>query len=83
MAFEGIFAGADHPHVETWYVPGQPDSPPVKAAKQIETAAHGDKIQSWQARSNYGFLDGHAEVRMFRDVYTNWQQNSFDPEVAY
>lgn len=82
MAFEGIFAGADHPHIETWYVPGQPDSPPVKAAKQIETAAHGGEYQSWQARSNYGFLDGHAEVRMFRDVYTDLQQNSFDPEVA-
>jgi len=83
MAFEGQFAGADHPHVETWYVPGQVDSPPVKAAKQIETAAHGGKSQSWEARSNYGFLDGHAEVRIFRDVYTNWQHNSFDPEVAY
>ena len=83
MAFEGQFAGADHPHVETWYVPGQADSPPVKAARQIETAAHGGKSQSWHARSNYGFLDGHAEVREFRDVYTNWQRNSFDPEVAY
>jgi len=83
MAFEGQFAGADHPHVETWYVPGQADSPPVKAAKQIQTNAHGGKSQSWQARSNYGFLDGHAEARIFRDVYTNCQHNSFDPEVAY
>ena len=82
MAFEGQFAGADHPHVETWYVAGQPDSAPVKAAKQIQTDAHGGTSQSWQARSNYGFLDGHAEVRMFRDVYTDWRHNSFDPEVA-
>ncbi len=83
MAFEGQFAGADHPHVETWYVPGQVDSPPVKAAKQIETAAHGGKNQSWQARSNYGFLDGHAEVRVFRNIYVDLQHNSFDPEVAH
>jgi prepilin-type N-terminal cleavage/methylation domain-containing protein/prepilin-type processing-associated H-X9-DG protein len=82
MAFEGQFAGADHPHVETWCVPGQPHSAPVKAAKQIQTDAHGGKHQSWQARSNYGFLDGHAEVRMFRDVYTDWKYNSFDPEAA-
>jgi len=83
MAFEGKFAGADHPHVETWYVPGRPDSPPVKAAGHIQTNAHGGKSQSWQAKSNYGFLDGHAEIRIFRDVYMDWQHNSFDPEAAY
>lgn len=83
MAFEGPFAGADHPHVETWYVPGRPDSPPVKAAGQIQTNAHGGKAESWEARSNYGFLDGHAETKEFRDVYTNLQHNNFDPEVAY
>jgi prepilin-type N-terminal cleavage/methylation domain-containing protein/prepilin-type processing-associated H-X9-DG protein len=82
MAFEGEFAGADHPHVETWYVPGREDSPPVKAAGQIQTNAHGGEPKSWDARSNYGFLDGHAEARRFRDVYTNWQHNSFDPKVA-
>jgi prepilin-type N-terminal cleavage/methylation domain-containing protein/prepilin-type processing-associated H-X9-DG protein len=82
MAFEGQYAGADHPHVENWYVPGQPDSPPVKAAGQIQTNAHGGEPKSWDARSNYGFLDGHAEARMFRDVYTSWQRNSFDPKVA-
>lgn len=82
MAFEGPYAGADHPHVESWYVPGQPDSPPVKAAGQIQTNAHGGEPKSWDARSNYGFLDGHAEARMFRDVYTNWQRNSFDPKMA-
>ena len=83
MAFEGEFAGADHPHVETWYVPGQKDSPPVKAATQTQTNAHGGQSQSWQARSNYGFLDGHAEVRLFRDVYVNLEHNSFDPAVAH
>lgn len=82
MAFEGPYAGADHPHVETWYVPGREDSPPVKAAGQIQTNAHGGRNKSWEARSNYGFLDGHAETRKFRDVYTNWQRNSFDPKVA-
>lgn len=83
MAFEGQFAGADHPHVERWYVPGQPDSPPVIAAGQIQTNAHGGRHESWDARSNYGFLDGHAEIRLFRDVYIDSEHNSFDPEVAY
>jgi prepilin-type N-terminal cleavage/methylation domain-containing protein/prepilin-type processing-associated H-X9-DG protein len=82
MAFEGPFAGADHPHVESWMVPGQSDSPPVLAAKQIQTNAHGGRQQSWQARSNYGFLDGHADSMIFRDVYVNPKTNNFDPEVA-
>ncbi|MBC8471808.1 MAG: prepilin-type N-terminal cleavage/methylation domain-containing protein [Planctomycetes bacterium] len=82
MAFEGPFAGADHPHVESWMVPGQPDSPPVMAARQIQTNAHGGREQSWQARSNYGFLDGHADSLSFRDVYVNPKTNNFDPEVA-
>lgn len=83
MAFEGPFAGADHPHVENWMIPGRPDSPPVLAAGQVQTNAHGGKEKSWEARSNYGFLDGHAEVRLFRQVYIDWQQNSFDPKEAY
>ena len=82
MAFEGPFAGTDHPHVESWMVPGQPDSPPVIAARQIQTNAHGGREQSWEARSNYGFLDGHADSMKFRDVYVNPKTNNYDPEVA-
>ena len=82
MAFEGPFAGADHPHVEDWMVPGEPDSPTVLAARQIQTNAHGGRENSWEARSNYGFLDGHAEARRFCDVYVNPKNNNFDPEVA-
>ena len=82
MAFEGPFAGADHPHVESWMVPGHPDSPPILAARQIQTNAHGGREQSWEARSNYGFLDGHADSLIFHDVYVNPKTNNFDPEVA-
>ena len=82
MAFEGPFAGADHPHVESWMVPGKPESPPVLASKQIQTNAHGGREESWEARSNYGFLDGHADTLRFRDVYVNPKANNFDPEVA-
>ena len=82
MAFEGPFAGADHPHVENWMVPGQPDSPPIMAARQIQTNAHGGKEQSWEARSNYGFLDGHADCLEFRDVYVNTKKNKFNSEMA-
>jgi prepilin-type N-terminal cleavage/methylation domain-containing protein/prepilin-type processing-associated H-X9-DG protein len=83
MAFEGPFAGADHPHVENWMIPGKPDSPPALAARQIQTNAHGGKEKSWQASSNYGFLDGHAETRRFRDVYVNPKINNFNPEIAH
>ena len=82
MAFEGPFAGADHPHVESWMAPGEPDSPPILAAIQIQTNAHGGQEKSWEARSNYGFLDGHAETLRFRNVYVNPERNNFDPEVA-
>lgn len=82
MAEEGEFAGADHPHVESWWVPGNPDAPPLRAAGQVATGLHGGKANSWDARSNYGFLDGHAETLMFSEVYRSAQLSRFDPAVA-
>jgi prepilin-type N-terminal cleavage/methylation domain-containing protein/prepilin-type processing-associated H-X9-DG protein len=82
MAFRGEFAGADHPHVESWMIPGKPDSPPVLAAQQLQTNVHGGEEESWEAVSNYGFLDGHAETLKFREVYTNTKVNNFNPEAA-
>jgi prepilin-type N-terminal cleavage/methylation domain-containing protein/prepilin-type processing-associated H-X9-DG protein len=77
MAFEGPFAGADHPHVENWN-----SNPPVNAAENLQTNAHGGDVATWDAVSNYGFLDGHAEARPFRKVFTDFNANSFDPAVA-
>ncbi len=81
MAFEGDYAGADHPHVEGWV---EHPHPPTKAATQVQINAHGrsPRDKTWEARSNWGFLDGHAETLEFRDVLTDIEFNNFDPRVA-
>ncbi len=80
MAFTGPFAGADHVHVENWMP--HPDAPPVVAASQMQTNAHGGPEKSWESVSNYGFLDGHARTLTFEEVFQNWTNNRFDPQVA-
>jgi prepilin-type N-terminal cleavage/methylation domain-containing protein/prepilin-type processing-associated H-X9-DG protein len=35
----------------------------------------------WEARSNYAFLDGHAETMTFREVYESEERNLFDPRL--
>lgn len=79
MAFQGTFAGADHPHVEQWV---EAPRPPVVAADQVQIHAAGGPEKDWDARSNWGFLDGHAKTLRFRDVMKNIQTNRFDPRVA-
>lgn len=83
MAEEGEYAGSDHPHVEEWWVGNAaPDLPPVQAASQVATAAAGGKRATWDAQSNWGFVDGHVATTAFNDVYLTNQINRFDPEVA-
>lgn len=80
MAELGEFAGADHPHVENW---GNGDDSPFRAGRQVEINAWGGEPNTWEARANYGFLDGHAETRSFRQVYEDgFDKNQFDPDVA-
>lgn len=83
MAMEGEFAGADHPHVENWFVPGNPGASPVLAANQVAIGLHGGKPKSGDAVSNYGFLDGHVETVKFSEVYVTPEMNRFDPAVAH
>ncbi|MFP4145018.1 MAG: type II secretion system protein [Phycisphaeraceae bacterium] len=82
MAFEGEFAGADHPHIETWWHPLKPELTPKRAAAQVEISAARGPEEGWDAVSSWGFLDGHAETRSFREVYQDNTRNQFDPEVA-
>jgi prepilin-type N-terminal cleavage/methylation domain-containing protein len=77
MAQFGGFAAADHPHVENWG-----PNPPVLAASQLQTDVHGGRAKSNNARSNFGFLGGHAETARFGNVYDSLQHNAFDPAVA-
>ena len=76
MAFTGPFAAADHPHPETWGVPGFSNAAASNAAREIQTNAHGGEAGTFGAKSTYGFLDGHAELRAFRDV---WQGTVYNP----
>jgi prepilin-type N-terminal cleavage/methylation domain-containing protein/prepilin-type processing-associated H-X9-DG protein len=84
MAFEGDYAVSDHVHPQQWWL-GEfmPDWPAQIAATQSETNAHGEASRSWDARSNYAFLDGHAATLTFRDVYTDYNRNMFDPRIAH
>lgn len=80
MAETGDFAASDHPHVESWD-PGPAGAPPVFAARQVKTHAWGGEPESWDARSNYGFVDGHVARRSFESVFTNQDENEFDPSL--
>jgi prepilin-type N-terminal cleavage/methylation domain-containing protein/prepilin-type processing-associated H-X9-DG protein len=81
MTETGSFAVSDHVHAEGW-TGGGPDAPPARAWAQSKTHAWGGAPRSWTASSNYGYLDGHATRRAFRDVFVNATTNQFDPSVA-
>ncbi|GAB4339491.1 MAG: hypothetical protein Kow0010_27590 [Dehalococcoidia bacterium] len=80
MTEEGSFAVSDHVHAEGWD-PGPVDAPPALASRQMKTHAWGGKPRSWEAVSNYGYLDGSAAPRKFRDVFENRTRNHFDPKA--
>lgn len=81
MAKTGPFAGADHVHPNEWFVPFAPQGSPKLAVQQANIDAYGGGVATWQSKSNYGFLDGHAETRAYGDVYENPDSNSFDPRL--
>ncbi|MCA9243609.1 MAG: hypothetical protein KDA32_06625, partial [Phycisphaerales bacterium] len=80
MAYEGEFAGADHPHAEEWI---DAPLPPSVAGQQVQINAVSGLIDRWEARSNWGYLDGHAETVSFSNLMENVYRNRFDPRVAY
>jgi prepilin-type N-terminal cleavage/methylation domain-containing protein/prepilin-type processing-associated H-X9-DG protein len=83
MTESGEFAGSDHPHIENWWIPGiSPEFVPRLASRHMQIDQHGGPPLSVKSRSNYGFLDGHAETLEFGDVFTNFDVNKFDPQKA-
>ena len=82
MAYEGEFAGADHPHVEDWLIH---PIPVFKATEQVQVHAVSGQPGNGNAVSNYGFLDGHAAAmpfgRLVPDVPDPWTRNRFDPDA--
>mgnify|MGYP001807439252 CR=1 FL=1 len=83
MAGKGSFAGADHVHVENWWIgESHPDAPPILASNQVETNVVSGSPKSIEAKSNYGFVDGHVETLHFIDVYVDPSRNRFNPGIA-
>jgi prepilin-type N-terminal cleavage/methylation domain-containing protein/prepilin-type processing-associated H-X9-DG protein len=77
IAEAGEFAGTDHAHVEQFV-----SNIPAQAGDRLATSIHGARPKTWEARANYGFLDGHAETLALRDVFESFEKNRFDPAVA-
>lgn len=83
MTETGEYAGSDHPHIEGWWIRGiNPDFVPRLASRNVQIDRHGGPVQSFESKSNWGFLDGHAATLRFGDVFTDLENNKFDPERA-
>ncbi|MEM1071252.1 MAG: type II secretion system protein [Planctomycetota bacterium] len=74
------YATSDHVHPFDWG--SAQDEPWRTAGDQMWAWSHGGKRDSPLARSNYGYLDGHAETRTFDSVYRDFYDNDFFPEVV-
>ncbi|MBC7834496.1 MAG: prepilin-type N-terminal cleavage/methylation domain-containing protein [Phycisphaerales bacterium] len=88
MAQDGEYARSDHTHVESWApVFAPPSQVPLNAAQQIDINAHGPGRQSarpsFGSVSNYGFLDGHAEMLKFSGVWRDREHQRFWPPYAF
>lgn len=82
MAKEGEFAGSDHPHIENWNLAGLAQLTPRLASAEVQLNAVDGVADSYDARSNWGFLDGHAEAARFRKLWFALDANRFWPEAA-
>jgi len=79
--FKGDRAVADHVHPRLW-PSALTDGSAQKAALEVQTHAFGGDAGTWDAISNYGYLDGHAEPSRFDGVYTDADHNQFATDVA-
>jgi prepilin-type N-terminal cleavage/methylation domain-containing protein/prepilin-type processing-associated H-X9-DG protein len=78
----GSYAGADHLHVESFFVAVAPQLSLARAAEQLPFGRHDGRSTGWHSKLNYSFLDGHAESLPFDDVYKDPTRNRFNPTVA-
>jgi prepilin-type N-terminal cleavage/methylation domain-containing protein len=86
------FATSDHVHPQEWSEFGT-ETAPLLAGTQMDVAAHSPSAArgssaadlaraGWGAKATYGFLDGHASVLTFRQVYRGPFDNNLWPEMA-
>jgi len=80
LGVTGDFAGSDHVHATSWF---RDSGPPAhaRAAMQSQTNAVRGNLGAADAVSNYGFLDGHAETLVFKELGTGPNRNMFDPDA--
>lgn len=76
------YATSDHVHVNGW-ADDDPNVSAALAARHMELHALGGTPASPQGRAAYSFLDGHAEVLSFTEVYRGYYDNQFFPPVAH
>jgi len=79
MAETGDFAVSDHTHIEGW---GSAARAPAVAATEINIAKYGGPPISAASITTWGFLDCHAATLRFGSVYTDWENNAFNPQWA-
>ncbi len=71
----------DHLHPDQWN-PNIFNTALVNARDELQFNAHSPELSDESGRSAYGYLDGHAEIQTFEDVYVDASHNQFDPQVA-
>ena len=74
--------GADHLHVQNFYSSLAPQITIALIDNQMPLGRHGGKPQDWQATLNFSFVDGHAESLRIRDVYSDPDNNRFNPWIG-
>jgi prepilin-type processing-associated H-X9-DG protein len=83
MAYTGEFAGSDHVHASDWWIDESlPEAPAQLASTQMQTNSVSGAVGTPEARSNYGYLDGHVTPDPFAELYHTPQRNRFDPRFA-
>jgi len=83
---ESDFSRSDHVHSFQWWQAFGSKKPVERAAEQMDVGAHGGVDRgarvTGKAKSAYGFVDGHAEIKSFDAVYRDLLVNRFHPEVT-
>ncbi|MEM7625441.1 MAG: prepilin-type N-terminal cleavage/methylation domain-containing protein [Planctomycetota bacterium] len=70
---------SDHIHTHLW---GAPIPGLIRAVAEVQTDTHGGVVGTPEALSSYGYLDGHAEINTFEDIFTDLQANRVNPQIA-
>lgn len=83
LAGAGAYAGADHLHVQEFYLVVAPELTVGLIARQMPLGRHDRRAPGWDSVLNYSFLDGHAETLPVGGAYRDPTRNRFDPAAAH